>query len=261
MAWGQVRMLRRYNPGIPIVIYAQDYLPLLPWKGVAEVVTTRGCHIGKDDLRWLNKLEALVDSPFAETLFFDCDMVSTGPVAEWFDALGTDDVTFWHHLRTRENTPDTMASNHLNPHAFCPHYGVSGVPATLGGGHYFVRKSGRSRQIMDRIACLMVEAMQDQSALYWTFAGAGNLAGDEPAASMAMVEMKVKLPPPLTEADGHVGCFMPPWQEWREADFENGRLRYHCRWAQGERSPRVLHFAGTGKADAAYLAWLEGCAP
>lgn len=64
-----------------MLIYAQDYVPTLPWKGVAEVITTRGCHSGKDDLRWLNKLEAMCDAPFEEMIFFDSDMLSTGPVA------------------------------------------------------------------------------------------------------------------------------------------------------------------------------------
>ncbi len=259
MAWGQAKLLRKYNPDTPVLIYAQDYVPTLPWRGAAEVITTRGCRNGKNDLRWLNKLEAICDAPFTETIFFDCDMVSTGPVSGWFDALGTDDVSFWQHLRTRENSPDAVTSNLLNPHRFCPHYKVEGVPTMLGGGHYFVRKSRRSQAILDRVAAIIVEAMENPRALYWNFAGGGNIVGDEPAASMVVVEMAIQLPPPCTLETMPVGCFMPPWQTWRETDFDNGCVRYHCQWAGGEVSPQVVHFAGTGKGDPVYNAWLEKC--
>jgi len=261
MAWAQAELLRKHNPELPVLIHAQDYVPVLPWRQLAEVRTVRGCHSGRDDLRWLNKLEAICDAPFEETIFFDCDMLSTGPVVDWFDSLGTDDFTFWNFQRTPDNTPDTMALNHLNPHRFCPHFGTAAVPSTDGGGHYFARKSGRLQAILDRIAAIMVEAVENPGALYWKFALPGNLVGDEPAASMAMVEMNVKLPPPFPAANGPVGCFNPPYQEWREADFEQGRLRYHCRWAGGERTPQVVHFAANGKQDAAYRAWLEKRAP
>jgi ribosomal protein L24E len=243
------------------VIYAQDYLPQLPWRGVAEVIRAKGCHIGKDDLRWLNKLEALVDSPFEETIFFDCDMVSTAPVADWFERLGTDDLTFWHYLRTPEDSPDLMIMNLLNAHRFCPHYGVAGLPAILGGGHYFIRKSGRSQRIVDRTAAIMMEAKENPRSLYWKLAGEGNIVGDEPAASMAMVEHGVKLPPALTMPESPVGCFIPGWQSWREADFEQGRLRYWCEWSKKELSPPVMHFAHTGKNDADYNEWLASCLP
>ncbi len=42
MAWGQVWLLRRHDPDVPVLIYAQDYLPVLPWGGIAEVVQARG---------------------------------------------------------------------------------------------------------------------------------------------------------------------------------------------------------------------------
>lgn len=129
----------------------------------------------------------------------------------------------------------------------------------LGGGHYFVRKSGRSQAILDRIAGIMIEAMENPQAKYWEFAGAGNLVGDEPAASIAVVEMGVRPPPPINLQAMPVGSFMPPWQAWRESDFDNGVARYHCQWAGGEVAPRVVHFAGTGKGDAVYDAWLRKC--
>ena len=260
MAWGQVRLLRKYNPEIPVLVYCQDYVPTMAWRGVAEVQTARGCHSGKDDLRWLNKLEAVCDSPFEETIFFDADMISTGPVSGWFDLLGTDDVSFWQYARKREDSPDAMSANLMNPHRFCPYYGVEAVPVMLGGGHYFVRKSGRAQAILDRIASIMVEAMEDPRALYWEFAGKGNLVGDEPAASMAVVEMGIRLPPPLELSELRVGCFMPPWQTWVEADFDNGIARYHCQWARREVAPCVVHFAGTGKDDRVYKDWLGKCA-
>ena len=43
---------------------------------------------------------------------------------------------------------------------------LGAVPVMLGGGHYFVRKSGRAQAILDRIASIMVEAMEDPRALY-----------------------------------------------------------------------------------------------
>jgi hypothetical protein len=131
----------------------------------------------------------------------------------------------------------------------------------IGGGHYFVRKSGRSQKILDRIAGIMIEAMENPRAQYWDFAGEGNLVGDEPAASMTVVEMGIKLPPPVDLQALPVGSFMPPWQSWQATDFDNGIARYKCQWAGREVAPRVVHFAGTGKGDAVYNAWLEKCAP
>ena len=103
----------------------------------------------RDCRGWRNKLEAVCDSPFEETIFFDADMISTGPASGWFDLLGTDDVSFWQYARKREDSPDAMSANLMNPHRFCPYYGVEAVPVMLGGGHYFVRKSGRARAILD----------------------------------------------------------------------------------------------------------------
>ena len=255
MAWGQARLLRKYNPDIPVLIYAQDYVPTLPWKELAEVQTARGCHSGKDDLRWLNKLEAICDAPFGETIFFDCDMMSTGPVSGWFEALATDDVSFWHHLRTRENSPDGVTSNLLNPHRFCPHYGVAGVPTMLGGGHYYVRKSLRSQAILDRVAAIMVEAMENPRALYWDFAGSGNIVGDEPAASMAVVEMGIQLPPPCRLGTMPVGASCRPGKHGGRRTLTTVQcatpasgpaVRCRPRWCISRERGRVIRYTMPG---------------
>jgi hypothetical protein len=143
----------------------------------------------------------------------------------------------------------------------CPYYGVKAVSGAGGGGHYFVRKSERARRLINRAAAIMVEAHEDTDCLYWKLAGKGNIIGDEPAACMAMTEMGVKWPEAGPPSECPVGVFMAPWQKWREPDFENGHLSYECHWAKGVREPLVIHFAGPGKNDPAYNAWLGSCLP
>lgn len=257
MAWRLMESVRRYDPGMPFQILAQDYLPMLPWRGKATVTAARSCHSGGGDLRWLNKLEAMGNSRFAETLFLDCDMLTTGPLADWFDQMATDDLTFWNHRRLPEDR-SKMEFNLLDPEAFCAHYQTEAVPTVLGGGHYFIRKSGRSELILQRIAAVMMEASRDPAALYWQLAGQGNIVGDEPAASMVVVEESVRLPVCSHPAGRPpVGCYMPPWQEWVNADPSTGSLVFRCPWSGGVVAPQVVHFAGTGKEDPVYRQWVD----
>ena len=86
--------LRRNGCGMPVRVLAQDYGAGLAWRGLAETRLARGCYGGKDDLRWLNKLQAIAETPFAETIFLDADMVAAGDISSWFDDLGADDFSF-----------------------------------------------------------------------------------------------------------------------------------------------------------------------
>jgi len=105
-------------------------------------------------------------------------------IGYWWQELATDDLTFWNvRRRPADVARETMVTNQLNPHPFCQHYGVEAVPIMLGGGHYYFRNTPRGQAILQRIADIMVEAVENPEALYWKFAGKGNIVGDEPAAS------------------------------------------------------------------------------
>lgn len=210
-------------------------------------------------LRWLNKLEALVRCASQETIFFDCDMVVLGDISGWFEQLGTDDFTFFtRYLRPEEVRPEQMLHNVLNPRAFCEHYGVERMPAIAGGGHYFFRNTERGRSVLRRIAEIMIEAASNPNALYWKLAGEGNLIGDEPAASMAVVELGIQLPPPTTVASSPaVAMFMEGPQRWIQHDLASGNVRFFCSWAKQEITPTVVHFGGHGKTDSVYSEHVE----
>ncbi len=216
---------------------------------------------GHPHLRWLNKLDAISRSTSDQTLFLDTDMLVMRDIGHWFEGLATDDLTFWNFRRRPDDVPEgSMIPNQLNPHPFCRHYGVEAVPIMLGGGHYFFRNTERGHAILQRIADIMLEASENPDALYWKFAGKENFVGDEPAASMAVVEMGVKLPEPSSMAPNPpVGCFMAPWQRWTDVNLAEGRARYWCEWAQCEVEPEVVHFAGGGKNDEVYQAHVKAC--
>lgn len=216
---------------------------------------------GHPHLRWLNKLDAISRSAAGVTLFLDTDMLVMRDIGGWFEGLATDDLTFWNLRRRPGDVAEgTTIPNQLNPHPFCRHYGVEAVPIMLGGGHYFFRNTPRGQAILQRIADIMLEASENPEALYWKFAGRDNFVGDEPAASMAVVEMGVKLPEPSPMAPNPpVGCFMVPWQRWTDVNLAEGVARYWCEWAQAEVEPAVIHFAGDGKHDPVYRAHVAAC--
>ncbi len=254
--------LAEHSPTVGVRVGAQDYC------GESRALAELGAAIpqptvsqGHPHLRWLNKLDAISRSTAERTLFLDTDMLVMKDISGWFDELATDDLTFWNFRRRPADVPEgTMIPNQLNPHPFCRHYGVEAVPIMLGGGHYFFRNTGRGQAILQRIADIMLDATENPGALYWKFAGRGNFVGDEPAASMAVVELGVTLPEPSPMAPHPpVGCFMAPWQRWTEVNLAEGRAKYWCEWAQAEVEPSVVHFAGGGKDDPVYKAHVQQC--
>lgn len=261
LAWG----LAKVSPDLPLHVRVRDCLPRVRWPEQAEVRMARSTHTGQDGLQWLNKLEALHEAPFDETLLLDADIVVLRDIRWWFDALGTDDFTFWNFLRRREDcAPGVMELNLHNPHAFCEHYGVEAVPTILGYGHYFYRRSARGERLLQRVADHTLAAAESADALYWKLALPGNMVSDEPATSMAAVELGIRLPAPgnpLPEPRRPIGLFVPPFQEWREADFAAQKARFYCAWNRREMEPDVIHFAGPGKHDPVYAAWREAARP
>lgn len=262
MAWGLRESVQSVGMQVELAAEFQDTCPTAPWVklGVTPTVS-RSIHAGGGDLRWLNKLGAISESPHAETIFLDSDMLVMRDMSHWWQELATDDLTFWNvRRRPADVSRETMVTNQLNPHPFCQHYGVEAVPVMLGDGHYYFRNTARGQAILQRIADIMVEAAENPDALYWKFAGKRNIVGDEPAASMAVVEFGVILPEPSPMVPRPpVGVFMAPWQRWVEVDLARGKARYWCDWAQAEVSPDVVHFAYNGKHDPAYTAWLAEC--
>lgn len=127
----------------------------------------RSRHTGKDGLQWMNKLEALAESPTEEALFLDCGRLALRDVRWWFgpEGLGTDDFTFWNFLRLRDHARlDQMEVNLLNPHAFAAHYGAEAVPTILGGGHFLYRRTPRGEAILQRVADIIIEAAENPRA-------------------------------------------------------------------------------------------------
>jgi hypothetical protein len=257
MAYTLVDSLRRNGCGMPVRVLAQDYAPGLRWRGLAEVRPARGCYGGKDDLRWLNKLQAMAETPFEETIFLDADLVAAADISSWFDTLGTDDFSFWNQRCTPENSPDEMRLNYLNPHVFCPTYGMAEMPVILGGGHYFLRQGARGEAVLQRMAELMQEASEDAACEYWRLAGWGNFISDETAATMAAAEFSLLLPPPSQPATAPISQLLPPYQQWLEADFTANRLRLLEVEASREVVQQVVHFANCGKSDASYQSWIK----
>lgn len=258
LAWS----VSRVSPELPIHIRVRDCLPQVKWPEQVTVQMLRTRHAEKNGLQWLNKLEALAESPAEETLFLDSDMLAFRDIGHWFGRLGTDDFAFWNSRWTPADVEEgEMRINFLNPHPFCRHYGVAEMPVIHGGGHFFCRRTRRGEAVLQRIADIVVEAAEDPDCLYWRLAGGGNVVSDEAAASMAVVEQGIELPPPVIPAPRPpISVFLPPWQRWTEVDFARNKARYWCEWAQAEIEPDLIHFAYTGKDDAAYKAWLESSA-
>lgn len=108
LAWS----LSRVSPDLPIHIRVRDCLPKVIWPEQATVRFLRSRHTGKDGLQWLNKLEALSDTPMAETIFLDCDMLARRNLDHWWEALATDDLTFWNVRRRPEDIgPEEVVTN------------------------------------------------------------------------------------------------------------------------------------------------------
>jgi hypothetical protein len=116
MAYAMVKSLRRYQPWLPVRVQGQGYLCGLDWRGLAEVRCTRRVEAAGSPRQWMNKLTALLDSPFEETIFLDCDLVFTADPAGWFDRLGTDDFSFFHDWMDSRTLPDVLRENWVYPH-------------------------------------------------------------------------------------------------------------------------------------------------
>lgn len=260
MGFALVESLRRTGIEGRIRVDFQDACPAACWDKLGVTVSvSRSVHAGGGDLRWLNKLSAIAEADEDESIFLDSDMLAMRDIGYWWEDLATDDLTFWNARRRPSDIgAETVVTNQLNPHPFCEHYGVEAVPIMLGGGHYFFRNTVRGQAILQRIADIMVEAVENPGALYWKFAGEGNIVGDEPAASMAVVEFGVRLPEPSAMApQPPVGVFMAPWQRWVKQDFAKSLARYWCTWTKQEVEPDVVHFAHVGKSDPGYAGFVQ----
>lgn len=261
MAYAAVRSLRLRNPGIPVQVLAQGYLCGLDWRGLASVKTVRAAEPHRSERMWFNKLAALEQSPFAETIFVDCDYYFAREPAWWFEHLGTDDFTFFNAPRSAAEIPDATFPNLVNVHRMKDHFGVKATPIVIGGGHFFLRKTPRGLSLLERVAEVMEEAMElGPTSLYHRMAGPGNVpASDELAASIVAVEQAVQLPvlPPGVRCP--VGMFMSPHQREEVFDFPHGEASFHCMWAGNRLAPDAVHFAAHGKRHPAYQAWIAAC--
>lgn len=259
MAYAMVKSLRRYQPWLPVRVQGQGYLCGLDWRGLAEVRCTRRVEAAGSPRQWMNKLTALLDSPFEETIFLDCDLVFTADPAGWFDRLGTDDFSFFHDWMDSRTLPDVLRENWVNPHRMAEEFGVVATPVIAGSGHFFLRKTARGRRLMDRILELLEEALEEGGqGLYCRMAGEGNIAAsDELAASIVAVEQKIRLPERVEGMRHPIGIFLPPWQRNELFDFAAGKLSF-LDTAKGCRvEPEAVHFCFTGKNHPGYRAFVE----
>ncbi len=212
MAYGMVKSLRRFNADLPVLVLSQGYLCGLPWKGLAKVKAVREYAAHRSDESWMNKLAALSQSPFGETLYLDCDIVMLSDPAWWFDYLATDDFTFFNLHNHPDEIPDGMRYNLVNPHRMRERLGAEYSTIIDGGGHFYYRQTLRGQRLLKGVGQILQEALdQRERSLYHWIAGSGNIPGsDELAASILVAQENVQMPAPLTRPQQAIGVFMPP---------------------------------------------------
>ncbi len=261
MAYAAVRSLRLRNADLPVLVLAQDYLCGLDWRGLAQVKSVRAAEPHRSAYMWFNKLAALGQSPFAETVFVDCDFYFARDPSPWFDLLGTDDFTYFNCLRAAADIPDATFPNLANVRRMREEFGVAATPIVVGGGHFFLRAGSRGRGLLDRVGELMRDAMEiGPASLYHRMAGPGNVpASDELAASIAAVEQQIKLPVLSPGSPCPVGMFICPHQREEVFDFPHGEASFYCTWAGGRLAPDAVHFAAHSKQHTAYQNWISVC--
>lgn len=258
-AYALAMSIKARNPTMPLLVVFIGYLSVLDWHGLGEVRVTRAAGGHGTDERWFNKLAALSESPFDETVYLDSDMVMLSDVGRWFGMLRTDDLTFWNVRLDPDSIPDRMEYNVVNPHRMKEHFGISRSPVIDGGGHYYFRRTARGEKLLQRIADIMEDALErGADSLYGRMTGAGNIpASDEPAASIMVVEEEVRLPEPIIGLERPLGIFMPPHQRDAVFDFDAGVAEYHDEWVGGRVRAGAVHFCAHGKLSPAYREWVD----
>jgi hypothetical protein len=259
MALALVNSVRRWNEDVGITVLGLDYLCGLDWRGMASTRAVRAAGTRGSDERWFNKLAALLESPFDETLYLDSDLVVLEDIRSWFSYLRTDDFTFFNVRLDPKVVPDRMLYNVVNPHRMKEIYGVPSSPVIESGGHFFFRRTKRGEQLIHRIASIMEQALDTgANSIYRMIAGADNIpASDEIAASMMVVEERVSLPHPISGTHRPIGIFMPPYQHDETFDFDAGKASYIDEWQGGRVTAGAVHFCAHGKHHSAYLQWID----
>jgi Glycosyltransferase family 25 (LPS biosynthesis protein) len=259
MAYALVKSLRRHQPTLPVRVQGQGYLCGLDWRGLAEARCTRSVQPAGSPRQWMNKLTALLNSPFEETIFLDCDLVFAADPAGWFERLGTDDFTFFHDLLDSRTLPDVLRENFVNPHRIAEEFGVAATPVIAGSGHFFLRKTPRGHGLVERVLELLEETMEEGSgSLYRRMAGEGNIAAsDELAASIVAVEKQIRLPKPVEGVRQPIGIFLPPFQGEEVFDFEAGEFSFLDSRNGFRMQPEAVHFCYRGKEHPGYRAFVH----
>lgn len=261
MAYALVRSLRCYNPWIPVCVLGQDYVCGLDWRGLAKVRSVRAAEAHGTEFQWFNKLSALERAPFEETIYLDCDIVFLDDPADWFERLGTDDFTWFQRRWSVETIPDEMLFNFVNPHRMREEFGVTSVPVIDGSGHFFLRKSDRSRMLLQQVVDIMVEAVETPAtSLYRRMTGEGNVAAsDEAAASIVAVRENIRLPEVIDAPCKPVGIYLPPHHRDGVFDFARGIAQYRDSGDGTLVTPQSMHFCWMSKSHPAYRQYIAEC--
>lgn len=259
MAYALVRSIRRWNAQCPVLVLGMDYICGLDWSSVAEVRAVRATGANHTEERWFNKLGALLASPFEETLYLDSDMVTLSDVDAWVKYLGTDDFTFFNVQLRPEDVPDTTIMNVMNPHRVREYYGVDETRIIESGGHFFFRNTARGQRLVERIAEIMQDALENGPlSLYGRMAGPGNIgASDEIAAALVAIEENIALPPPVMGTHRPIGIYMTPYQEHGKFDFDAGIAEYYDGWRGDTVTAGAVHFCSHGKWNPTYREWVD----
>ena len=244
MTYALARSIGRWNMPLPVWVLGLGCVCGLDWRGLAQVRTVRAAGAHHTDERWFNKLGALLESPFDETLYLDSDMVVMSDVRAWTDYLRTDDFTFFNVLLRPEDGPDEMLVNVANPHRMKEHYGLEATRVIESGGHFFFRKTSRGVRLVEHTVEIMQEALEHGArSLYGRIAGQGNIpASDEIAACLVAVEENIALPPPVLGTHRPIGIYMTPYQSQGRFDFDAGIAEYHDNWRGGPVTAGAMHF-------------------
>jgi len=244
---------------MPVVVFGLDYVLGLDWRGIAEVRSLRAAGAHHSDERWFNKLGALLESPYEETLYLDSDMVVLSDVVAWMDYLRTDDFTFFNVLLNPEEMADETIVNVVNPHRMRECYGLQATAVIESGGHFFLRKTARGMRLVERTAEIMQEALENgPKSLYGQMAGLGNIAAsDELAACIVAAEERIALPPPVEGTYRPIGIYMTPYQSEGCFDFQAGIAKYNDTWRGSRVTAGAVHFCSHGKYNPEYQSWVE----
>jgi hypothetical protein len=259
MAYALARGIRKWNRDLAIAVLGLNYVCGLNWGRLAVVRTVRAVGAHRTEEKWFNKLGALSQTPFEETLYLDSDMVVMCDLHEWMNYLRTDDLTFFNVLLDAATIPDQTIVNVVNPHRMRERYALTATAVIDAGGHFLFRNTPRGRRLLERIVEVMQEALEKgPESLYARLAGPGNIAAsDEIAASIVAVEEDIALPPAIIGTQRPIGIYMTPAQSDGRFDFEKGAAQYHDTWRGGCVTASAVHFCSHGKYNPDYRAWVH----